>query len=479
MDVASAAAEVKLWKLSESEKPQATFSSHESKINCIRWNHNNQVLVSCSDDGGVILSHQSGRMLGRLPTGPNEPPLHSLAFSSGSRYLCSGGAATVVDVWDLKHKKKTRTFTGHDGTISSMVFAKGDTKVASGSHTGDVLVHSVVTGTTMCKLDCGQEAIRDIQYSPHRPSVLATGGDDSCICLWDTNSSALLHKFSREHHAPIKQVVFSPSTQSLLCSAGLDKKVIFYDVAKMRTVKQIVTEFPLTSLGFHGDGVHFVLGTMQGHLLAYDFRKSDMPTHTINNAHSSAINCVQFQHVNVSARKNSYVAPPSPAPSTDLFSPIKTALTPVQQAASPSYSVLDEKPGNDGAGFQRSMAGRDTSFSTPEAATPLSHQFESAVALNRTPLHQVHSSMEVPQTSSETQQVQLNLIKKVVNEAVGSVRASLKEDINNLHLELLRQFHVQQMELRGMLENFTNKQADLVKEVQDLRVNYEDLKHVY
>lgn len=74
---------------------------------------------------------------------------------------------------------------------------------------------------------------------------------------------------------------------------------------------------------------------------------------------------------------------------------------------------------------------------------------------------------------------QLNLIKAVVDEAVGSVRASLKDDINNLHLELLRQFHVQQMELRGMLENFTSKQAELVKEVQDLRVNYEDLKNIY
>lgn len=37
-------------------------------------------------------------------------PVLCLAFSSGSRYLCSGGADHFIRVWDLKHKKLIRTF---------------------------------------------------------------------------------------------------------------------------------------------------------------------------------------------------------------------------------------------------------------------------------------------------------------------------------------------------------------------------------
>lgn len=505
MDVASAAAEVKLWKLGEGglDKPFVNFTAHEAKVNCIRWNHNNQVLVSCGDDGAVVLSHQSGRVLGRLPTEAKEPPLNSLAFSSGSRYLCSGGGAKVVDVWDLKHKKKTRTFTGHKGSINSMVFAKGDTKVASGSDTGDVLIHSVVTGTTMCTLDCGQDPIRDIQYSPHRPSILSTCGDDSCVSLWDTNSSSLLHKFSRVHHAPVNQVIFSPVTQSLLASVGLDKKIIFYDIDKQRTVKQIVTEHPLSCMAFRGDGVNFVVGTTNGALLAYDFRKSDTPTHEILHAHESAVNCVQYQHSSKESptpRRSvptTLTNPVTPEPATsggDLFSPIKSALTPYQKggaapspspAAFSSYSRRDElnQSGiSEGPGYTDlfSPNGANTTraslLGTPAgvAKTPGPPKFA-------TPLPRYAQEMTDKGQTEEVavQQVDVAVIQAVVEEAVGKVRASLKDDINNLHLELLRQFHVQQMELREMLESFTSKYEGLIGEVKDLRTNYEDLRHIY
>lgn len=35
----------------------------------------------------------------------------SLCFSSGSRYLCTGGADRIVKVWDLKNKSLIRRFT--------------------------------------------------------------------------------------------------------------------------------------------------------------------------------------------------------------------------------------------------------------------------------------------------------------------------------------------------------------------------------
>lgn len=49
---------------------------------------------------------------------------------------------------DLKKKEKTRSFQGHRAAVTSVVFGKSDARVASASVCGDILVHSVVTGTT-------------------------------------------------------------------------------------------------------------------------------------------------------------------------------------------------------------------------------------------------------------------------------------------------------------------------------------------
>ena len=64
--LASSGSEVCLWDFGgdggKTPKPYQTINPHGgTTIPCVRWNHNNQVLVSCGTDGGVVLSHVSGR----------------------------------------------------------------------------------------------------------------------------------------------------------------------------------------------------------------------------------------------------------------------------------------------------------------------------------------------------------------------------------------------------------------------------------
>ena len=60
--------------------------------------------------------------------------------------------------------------------------------------------------------------------------MLATASDDSAINLWDVNTKRIIKEFSLEHKLPASGLCFSPANDMLMCSIGVDKKIIFYDV---------------------------------------------------------------------------------------------------------------------------------------------------------------------------------------------------------------------------------------------------------
>lgn len=77
---------------------------------------------------------------------------------------------------------------------------------------------------------CVQQAVRDIQFSHFKKSLLGAVSDDSALNLWDSNTRKLFTSFATDHKAPATGLSFSPMNDMLLCSVGLDKRIVFYDV---------------------------------------------------------------------------------------------------------------------------------------------------------------------------------------------------------------------------------------------------------
>lgn len=69
----------------------------------------------------------------------------ALGFGGNSRYLVTGGTAQLVKIWDLKAQVLAKTLTGHTATVTAVTFNKDSTMVASGSLSGEVLLHNLLT----------------------------------------------------------------------------------------------------------------------------------------------------------------------------------------------------------------------------------------------------------------------------------------------------------------------------------------------
>eukprot|EP00761_Pharyngomonas_kirbyi_P001512 gb/GECH01001516.1/.p1 GENE.gb/GECH01001516.1/~~gb/GECH01001516.1/.p1 ORF type:complete len:613 (+),score=109.86 gb/GECH01001516.1/:1-1839(+) len=298
----------------ENFNEKLSFAHTEASINVIRWNHNNQVVVSGGSDGIITLNHSNGSILGRLHGDNIGDGVCGLSFSSGSRYLCEGGGSGVVRVWDLKKKEAIKTLRGHKGPVTGgVVFSAHEEHVASGSASGEVLVHQVVSRRIAARLQppdmsavpddkttsasSNPTAVVDVKYSPFHPTLLAAAHDTGSIHLYDTQNSTC-HLSFHEHTAPASSLCFSSVHGSLLVSAGLDRRMNFYDIRRGSVVNTMEVPGPATSIDFAPDGHTLLAGTAQGKVLLYDLRASTSSPVVSSwqcPGQRRPITCIQFQ----------------------------------------------------------------------------------------------------------------------------------------------------------------------------------------
>ncbi|XP_034928480.1 protein NEDD1 isoform X1 [Populus alba] len=62
----------------------------------------------------------------------------------------------------------------------------------------------------------------------------------------------------------------------------------------------------------------------------------------------------------------------------------------------------------------------------------------------------------------------LQLFQRTLEETLDSFQKSIHEDMRSLHIEILRQFHMQEMEMSGVMNSILENQAELMKEIKSL-----------
>ncbi|KAF9597041.1 hypothetical protein IFM89_015196 [Coptis chinensis] len=75
-----------------------------------------------------------------------------------------------------------------------------------------------------------------------------------------------------------------------------------------------------------------------------------------------------------------------------------------------------------------------------------------------------------------TSSFELQLVQRTVEETLASVQKSIHDDTRNVHIELLRQFHIQEMEISSFMNSVLEKLAEVMKEVQSLRKENQELR---
>lgn len=264
--------------------------------------HNSQVLATGGADGRICLSSLEGKVSAELyPDGEAEFPIRALAFSSRAQYVLSGGGSRTLHLWDISNQRLARVLKGHTAEVNCVAFGRSDVILASGAQNGTILLHNVSQGTRSAlrsRSASTSESCTTTVFSPLRGSILGSAFDTGTVRIWDSTEGVDIVSFAK-HAGAATGMSFSKRHRSLICSAGVDKTIKFYDINKGCLVSSVAAAAAITCIDFHSDGQTVAVGATNGRVMTYDLRKlasSKGPVLTFN-AHASAITSLEFTAV--------------------------------------------------------------------------------------------------------------------------------------------------------------------------------------
>ncbi|KAM9471122.1 protein NEDD1 isoform 1-T1 [Clarias gariepinus] len=300
---------LKIWdatSMSVVEQFNPHSASHPLAQMC--WSSSNQYIVSASSIGDklVVTSLKSSPVpVMELAEGKKQT---RVALNSTSQFLVSGGLDNTVNIWDLKTKRLHRSLKDHKEEVTCVSFNGGDSYIASGSTSGDIILHSITTNLSSKAFGHGpNEPVHDLKYSLIKRSLLGSVSDSGSVVLWDANTQKELHTFEGAHKAPASGLVFSPANDLLFITVGLDKKIVCYDTSSKVIFRSKQVESPLTAVDFTPDGAGLVVGSTQGRIYMYDLRNLSAPVKTTT-AHKTSVTCIRFQHSNTRLKTSKTVS---------------------------------------------------------------------------------------------------------------------------------------------------------------------------
>ena len=201
---------------------------------------------------------------------------------------------TIIALLTLSHTvvaQTEHTLLKHGSSVQTVAYSPANPfLIASGGDNGEIKLWNL-RNDTVATLGRHQGAVNSIAFSPDG-KLLASGGDDHVLKLWNVNHKH--HIATRDHitdhtRSQVKAVTFSPSGNTI-ATGGRHAKL--WDVY---TLNQIVTFHHhewVWSVAFSSDGKLLATGDNRGQVTVWDIQNQQAVTQL--HADSDAVYAVQF-----------------------------------------------------------------------------------------------------------------------------------------------------------------------------------------
>jgi WD40 repeat protein len=101
--------------------------------------------------------------------------------------MLSGGDDQTLRLWDTESGHEIRSFTGHQGGVTSVAFSPDGRRLLSGSDDQTLRLWDAESGHEIRSFTGHQGGVWSVAFSPDGCRVLS-GSNDQTLRLWDTDS---------------------------------------------------------------------------------------------------------------------------------------------------------------------------------------------------------------------------------------------------------------------------------------------------
>ncbi|XP_022240688.1 transducin beta-like protein 3 isoform X2 [Limulus polyphemus] len=186
-----------------------------------------------------IVSVETGKVVKTIGTDESSDELTSFVVSNDDKILVTAGRSGLLRQWDWRTGTIMRTWKSiHVGPVACMTFDPTSTLLATGGSDSTIKVWDIIKQYCTHNLRGAQGVFSIVHFHPNISRLQMIGAaDDYKIHVWDLNTSRQLAVL--EGHCSVVTSLSFTSDGNKMISSGRDKVVLLWDMTSFQSLKTI------------------------------------------------------------------------------------------------------------------------------------------------------------------------------------------------------------------------------------------------